>query len=100
MNFKQFLKNKLFGGLVLIAFLLLGFYFLSLLVKPPKTNELPKVLNAPSQEALLNPPTTLQQKPDSNSKEQTSTPPLPQDKIKFEGFEGLQEEAQLIEKLP
>ena len=94
MNFKTFIKNKLFGGLILIAFLVLGFYFLSLfLVKLPKTTD-------NNTGAVLNPPAEFQSKPEAAPEINTSTPPLPQEQVKFEGFEGLQEELQLIEEVP
>ncbi len=93
MDFKGFIKNKLFGGLILIAFLILGFYFLSLfLVKLPKTTD--------NTEAVLNPPAEFQSKPEASPEINTSTPPLPQKQVKIEGFEGLQEELQLIEEVP
>ena len=102
MNFKQFLKNKIFGGLILVAFLALGFYIISLfLVKEQKEQ---KTTKEPLGASITPPQTeekTKESKKTLGAEIKTNTPSTTNKKqIDLEGFEGLQEESREIENLP
>ena len=104
MNFKQFLKNKIFGGLILAAFLALGFYIISLfLVKEQKEQKTDK---EPLSASIVAPQTkeeTKDSRPSTETKVNTSTATTSattKNQVYLEGFEGLQEESEEIEKVP
>lgn len=110
MNFKEFIKNKLFGSLVLVAFLALAFFVLSVFsAKEQKKSQEQKAAKE-SLSASVATPQVAAPKIEEKLKEpkkspgietKTNTPSTTDKKqVNLEGFEGLQEESQEVENLP